>query len=842
MNIGALLKVSFFQKIISIVDVIPKLVYFLCAAFLSCIDILQNIVRKLAGLDVYYMKDMTGTMQPVVQQDPLTEFIYGILGYGESAYLYKGLNTVFWSLAVFAIICLAVTTMIAIIKSHYNEDVAGTNPWKYVYTAIKAVLAFAVIPFTVVIGMKLASWALITLDQITAGSANDGTIEAMYGPEGTQIFKKEPLKGVKGDDVNEYYTNYDFFGAGSTTSSTPFSGLMFKASAYEANRARKENQVTLADYTELKSGGKQIFANSADFQAATTNTIKLEIVAEQVDFAFANNLQLNTRLSKDDVIGEAFDNVRYWEPTDFIGGIWFGAGSFSKYHVGLVWIFYDLWQFNALIGLAGGTTMLGIMLSVIIGLMSRLLKGSILFLVYPALLGIAPLDNFKAFKSWGTQFMQQVMMAMGAIIGMNLTLLILPYAQTIKFFNIGIIDSIVNTVIVITGLMMMKDIISIFSSFVGGADAQQTGAGLKGEVGKAIGGAAKTAGIMGIGATAAVGGAMLGVGKLGVKAYRGIQANKAREMGILGKDETYADLQMRSANINRNTKRDNFLDKLKGNAGAQAAMTEAYEDAYTDPANKDLSPVELENKANAAKLQAGRAYYLNNRGEFGKETAQSFGEMTKAETKYDQTIKHFKFKTDDNGDWDGRSENETKDAAKAEKANRIAEAGGRIKYTAGNIGRAISGAIWGYEKDEEGNVVKDANGNAKLNAPTFGSAMQKMFIEPNHMKEAGKHLADGFLKSMVNIGEATGIDKLVKGMGGIFEKGFTYKEGVFDTKEKPAEGDKLTSQLHEKAEANAQTRAKKLEDQNTALLKAIENLTQTTSRELKNLGTKFTSK
>ena len=113
----------------SILDNVPKAIYFFVACINSAIDALQCLMRKLAGLDVYYTKGTStwtsnngawgdnawndvlgyeGTnkyqqgLNPVRNQDPLSEFIYGILGIGNNAAAYKALNTVFWSLSVFA--------------------------------------------------------------------------------------------------------------------------------------------------------------------------------------------------------------------------------------------------------------------------------------------------------------------------------------------------------------------------------------------------------------------------------------------------------------------------------------------------------------------------------------------------------------------------------------------------------------------------------------------------------------------------------------------------------------------------------------------------------------------
>ena len=163
MNSTSLLNLSFWEKVVSIFDILPKTIYFLYACLASAVDAMQSLIRKLAGLDTYFRAD---TGAAVTKTDPLTEFVYGILGFGENSSIYNALNTVFWSLAIFGLIVLVVTTMVAIIKSHYNEDTAQTNPWKYIYTAIKALLTFVIMPIIVIVGLQLTSFVLKTLDNI----------------------------------------------------------------------------------------------------------------------------------------------------------------------------------------------------------------------------------------------------------------------------------------------------------------------------------------------------------------------------------------------------------------------------------------------------------------------------------------------------------------------------------------------------------------------------------------------------------------------------------------------------------------------------------------------------
>ena len=101
------------------------------------------------------------------------------------------------------------------------------------------------------------------------------------------------------------------------------------------------------------------------------------------------------------------------------------------------------------------------------------------------------MDDFGAFKKWRTEFIQQILMAFGSVIGMNIFFLVLPYINNIAFFNIYLIDAIVSIVVMVTGLMIIKSLISFFSGLVGGADALKEGSELKSDVGKTLASSAK---------------------------------------------------------------------------------------------------------------------------------------------------------------------------------------------------------------------------------------------------------------------------------------------------------------------------------------------------------------
>ena len=586
-------------------DYIPKIMYFLYAAVASCLDAMQLLMRRLAGLDVYYVNRDTGGIVSsgtgsAVSGDPVMEFIYGILGIGENAGSYQALNTTFWSLAIFAVIVLVVSTMIALIKSHYQEDGAKTAPLQYIYTAIKAILTFCIVPFAVIIGLMTSNFLLSTLDSITAGSGTEEALVGIYGPEATTL-----LRAHTDESGNRYYSRYDFFGFGEAANSTTFSGALFKAAAYEANRVRigeigKENG---GDFDRIYNFNGLFGSGSSGYSAATD---KREYVAYQIDYAFQNNFDLVGfgGHAMEIYASQQSPDAQYDTPVFLtIGSIdVFGiagfVNNFSKYNVGLVWAYYNLWKFNFMVGIASIIVCFGIFISIIIGLMSRLIKSIILFLIYAPTLGLAPMDDFGAFKKWRTEFIQQILMAFGSVIGMNIFFLVLPYINNIAFFNIYLIDAIVSVVVMVTGLMIIKSLISFFSGLVGGADALKEGDDLKGDLGKTLATSAKLT---------------VGAGKF---AY---MANPVARMAVNGAKGGIAML-----NAKRLDKKAERLENKLGTSAERDSARINYQEALEKTQeidDKTLKAIEEEDTTSAAYQEYKRSFAEHMRQNGGNEEA-----------------------------------------------------------------------------------------------------------------------------------------------------------------------------------------------------------------------------
>lgn len=495
--------VGFFRELLSL---IPKAIYLLNSSLLSLIDFMQLLFRKLAGLDVYYITNDNGETIATTG-DLLTNFIGGILGINingnESFDLidYSLLSTVFWSFVIFGLIILFISTLVAIIKSHYTyNEKSAKGPLPILATAGKAIVNMVAVPVIVILGLYLSQAILNALDQITAVGSDD--VVNLYGSENTSRYLQQNITDSQGNQTYIFYDMFGFTGGivygvnipgtniddyfdqqmlGLVAARTqPFSGSMFKVAGFNANRVRSGEYTINTPFTGNVGSSMELFSNHGNDS---------DVLANMVDEAFANFLHLDGVYLMNFMTEEFYDTGIYLPELEQFLTIFTSPYicSFSKFNIGLVWYYYNLWNYNFIVGFGSVIVCVSIFLNIIMGLMSRLFMAIVLFLVMPPLAGLAPLDEGKAFGGWREAFMKQVLMAYGAVVGMNLVLLILPYINEIDMFGIPIVDSLVQTLFIIVGLITIKAVISTLSQLIGAADANKTGDDMSKEVKSTIG-------------------------------------------------------------------------------------------------------------------------------------------------------------------------------------------------------------------------------------------------------------------------------------------------------------------------------------------------------------------
>lgn len=442
-------------------SIIPKTFYLLITFAMQIVDIIQLLFQKLAGLDVYYVAENgTATKE---SGDFLIYFLRKVL-------FEKGtLNTVFWSIVILGLFLLVFATIVAVIRTQYNYDEKPVSPTKVVGQAIKSLLSFAIVPIVAFFGVYLGN---IFLQAINSATTVQG--DTMKFDESAKI-KLEPYTL---SDGKKTYSGINLFGQNIGMRNDTFSGMVFRASSYRANRIRNN-----ADFRALCDGSKETMAGSV-YSGVTFGMFEVtandyETAAKRLDDAFVFNYRLdqfayvNWKASTETAltmsVGVLFNDFT-------VAGYAVPYKTFSRYNVAWVWFYYDLWQFDYVMAIISIVALAIIYLNITSAMMKRAIELTMLMVVSPAVVAVTPLDGGGMQKRWRENFIKKTLSAYGAVVGVNLLFIILPIIRNVNFFNIPIVDTIVQLLFTIVGLTCIKDFMKMMSELVGGEDAQSIGA------------------------------------------------------------------------------------------------------------------------------------------------------------------------------------------------------------------------------------------------------------------------------------------------------------------------------------------------------------------------------
>lgn len=442
-------------------SIIPKTLYLLITFAMQIVDIIQLLFQKLAGLDAYYVAENGTATQE--SGDFLIYFLRKVL-------FEKGtLNTVFWSIVILGLFLLVFATIVAVIRTQYNYDEKPVSPTKVIGQAIKSLLSFAIVPIVAFFGVYLGN---IFLQAINSATTVQG--ETMKFDESAKI-KLEPYTL---SDGKKTYSGINLFGHNIGMRNDTFSGMVFRAASYRANRIRNN-----ADFRALCDGSKETMAGSV-YSGVTFGMFEVtgndhETAAKRLDDAFVYNYRLdqfayvNWKASTETaltmsvgVLFNDFTAVLYASPYK----------TFSRYNVAWVWFYYDLWQFDYVMAIISIVALAIIYLNITSAMMKRAIELTMLMIVSPAVVAVTPLDGGGMQKRWRENFIKKTLSAYGAVVGVNLLFIILPIIRNVNFFNIPIVDTIVQLLFTIVGLTCIKDFMKMMSELVGGEDAQSIGA------------------------------------------------------------------------------------------------------------------------------------------------------------------------------------------------------------------------------------------------------------------------------------------------------------------------------------------------------------------------------
>ena len=396
---------------------IGTIFYPLFSVIFLFIDGIQNIFYAFAGIgNMSFGADQNiGNAQGVTNGNSGAETDTGIVYYLFNNQIVKNLLISIMFLALFLII---IFTVMAFIKNVYAAKQKG---WKEIVgNAIKGLANFIFIPVCCLLGVWLAN---ILLQAINGATSNGGS---------------------------KYMAR-----------------KLFIACAYNANFFR--NNITMVDQ------------HMVDVVLGDNNDVHQ---LSQEDKAYVQiQFNLNGRWKGSGVEVERGQTMEYY--ADKVDQIYSTETVFLGSHVE-VGVCYSLWQINYLVLVVGGVFMLYVLCSLAFAMVRRLFILLTLFVISPGVCAMYPIDEGKAVQNWKGEFIKQVLSAYGAIAGVNIFFSLIPLIDNMHIgfggmewlTGIALVDDLIQIFILVSGLLVVKELISLISGFVGGEDAYSKGASL----------------------------------------------------------------------------------------------------------------------------------------------------------------------------------------------------------------------------------------------------------------------------------------------------------------------------------------------------------------------------
>ena len=155
---------------------------------------------------------------------------------------------------------------------------------------------------------------------------------------------------------------------------------------------------------------------------------------------------------------------------------------------------FALSKINYIVLIFGGFTVLKCLFFTCVGMVIRLYKCAVLFIMAPVVIGMTPI-NEGGLGKWRTSFIGQVLSAYGIVISINLFFIIVRVLLNIKIKFEGIagfaltadfLTELLKSIIVIAGVLMIEKFSKEIGGFFGAEDAMSAGKDMSKQVGDAV--------------------------------------------------------------------------------------------------------------------------------------------------------------------------------------------------------------------------------------------------------------------------------------------------------------------------------------------------------------------
>ncbi len=411
--------------------------YSIAKALFELCDFLQLCFRRLAGLDTYWFKETASS--GASSTDGKTGDI--LLSIFSSKTVIEALI----AMTLFAVALLLIVTIVQIIRVEYTTEGSKNSKGTILGKAIKSFAMFILIPVVCFLGIFVSNKILFALDAATS-QAGSSTLSGSIFLAGAADANVVRMGGTKEGAIDGITAVYDQRHKAKLTDNDDglvgLSTTIFRSSKSDTESKRNEIATTIDNMFVRKY-------NRFDGSKSSNNVYT---VGELKDKNDPNSNAIKDR-SDDQIIHYSnYDTVKY---------------------------FYDFSEMNFFIFYVGSAFVLMSFVKASVGLITRLYKGTALFIISPAVTALTPIDDGNAYKSWRKAFMGCVLGAYGYVVALNLLFLIMGVVDNIYLFpnSFGYYtaNKMVQCLMVIVGVNMLSDFSGLVSGFIGAEDVLKSG-------------------------------------------------------------------------------------------------------------------------------------------------------------------------------------------------------------------------------------------------------------------------------------------------------------------------------------------------------------------------------
>ena len=427
---------------------ILKGLYMLWATMGSVLDTIQIIYNMIVGTAEVVWQSTSSMGQ-------------GVLGEGASGASHNMVLDVFLSEyvlgALFKVIALSlflllIFTIIAIVKNEYStpiDDSKKTAKGPIIRRAVRSLVGFLCVPLACIFGVIASGILMQALD-----------------------------------------------GATSPTSSTVISNKLFAICAHDANRVRIDDKFYNSIYdpegNNIQYDGDRYEDGKVNNDSKWWAALKIENkndLAKFIDDLFIHGTDLPSDLEFN--TGDKFAN--FYQNDDGINNDHF----FNSKNTAQVFYYYDLVHFQWLVGFFSIIYIAMLLIKISLGAAGRLFELGILFVISPAILSLAPLDEGRAVGEWQKKFIGKLGMIYAPVVAINLYFILIGVLIQVDFassitlaikkgtgadvsvINTGVtaffLQQIFNLFILIAGLQVCESAIGWLGQMIGAEDINEAG-------------------------------------------------------------------------------------------------------------------------------------------------------------------------------------------------------------------------------------------------------------------------------------------------------------------------------------------------------------------------------